>query len=90
MAYGEVEAKGGFDARMRTMLNNGLAVAAGLEGMKKQGYRPDVMLASTTWGEACFLKDVFPEAPLLTYCEYLYAGADIGFDPMVPWEPGIE
>ncbi len=54
----------------------------GLE-LLRQGWRPDVIVAHPGWGEALFLKDVFPSTPLLNYCEFYYSshGADMGFDP---------
>ncbi len=44
------------------------------------------MFAHIGWGEALFLKDIFPEAKLLLYCEFFYRarGADTGFDPEFP------
>ncbi|MGZ8969767.1 MAG: glycosyltransferase, partial [Telluria sp.] len=47
---------------------------------------PDVIVAHPGWGEALFMKDVFPQAKLVIYCEYYYAleGQDVGFDPEIP------
>src|SRR3546814_3649985 len=49
--------------------------------LKAGGFRPDVICAHSGWGEALFLKDVFPDVPLLAYAEFYYRGrgADIGF-----------
>ena len=45
-----------------------------------------LIVAHPGWGEAMFLKDIFPRTPLLNYCEFYYhgTGADIGFDPSMP------
>ncbi|GAB4175195.1 MAG: glycosyltransferase family 4 protein [Thalassobaculales bacterium] len=53
---------------------------------KKRGFRPDIILAHSGWGEALYLKDVFPDAKLLVYSEFWYSarGADVGFDPGQP------
>jgi glycosyltransferase involved in cell wall biosynthesis len=61
-------------------------VAAGAAKLRQAGFRPDVICAHIGWGEALFLKDVFPEAKLLLYCEFFYRsrGADMGFDPEFP------
>ncbi|MFS2004291.1 glycosyltransferase [Duganella sp. CT11-25] len=61
------------------------AAAAALQ-LQREGYTPDVIVAHPGWGEALFLKDVFPRARLLIYCEYYYAleGQDVGFDPALP------
>ena len=54
--------------------------------MKEQGYRPDVVIAHTGWGEAWFIKDVWPAARLAGYCEYYYrgSGSDVDFDAEFP------
>jgi glycosyltransferase involved in cell wall biosynthesis len=45
-----------------------------------------VICAHPGWGEALFLKDVFPAAKLLLYLEFFYRahGSDMGFDPEFP------
>lgn len=52
----------------------------------EEGFQPDVVLAHPGWGEGLFLKDVFPNARIIQYCEYYYhgTGGDIGFDPEFP------
>jgi hypothetical protein len=47
------------------------------------GFELDVIVAHPGWGEALFLKDKFPRAKLLSYCEFFYRGRglDVGFDP---------
>lgn len=54
--------------------------------LKNDGFEPDVIVAHPGWGEALFIKDVFPKAKLVVYCEYYYAaeGQDVGFDPEFP------
>ena len=61
------------------------ACAAAAMQLKREGMVPDVILAHPGWGEALFMKDVFPQAKLVLYCEYYYAleGQDVGFDPEV-------
>ena len=51
--------------------------------LKKSGFVPDVMAGHNGWGEIWYLKDVFPQTPLLGYFEFFYRlrGADVGFDP---------
>ncbi|MBC3775055.1 glycosyltransferase family 4 protein [Pseudomonas sp. SWRI99] len=57
-----------------------------LSRLKRSGYQPDVILAHPGWGETLFAKDVYPDTPLVHYCEYYYRaqGADSGFDPEFP------
>jgi glycosyltransferase involved in cell wall biosynthesis len=62
------------------------AVARVALRLKKEGFVPDVILGHNAWGETLYLKDVFPDTPLLAYFEYYYRpeDGDIGFDPEFP------
>jgi glycosyltransferase involved in cell wall biosynthesis len=64
----------------------GEGCAAAAMQLKREGFEPDVIIAHPGWGEALFIKDVFPRAKLVLYCEYYYAveGQDVGFDPEDP------
>ena len=64
---------------------NGQAAARIALDLKRSGFVPDVMVGHNAWGEIWYLKDVFPQTPLLGYFEffYRYSGADVGFDPEV-------
>jgi len=75
-----------FIASLQRAVHRGRVVARGAAKLEKSGYRPDVVAAHIGWGEALFLKDVFPEAKLLLYCEFYYnaKGGDVGFDPEFP------
>lgn len=68
---------------LRNKMARGEAVARMLEGLKQQGYAPDVIYAHSGWGEAFYVKDVYPDARLLVYAEYFYqsVGGDSNFDP---------
>lgn len=50
------------------------------------GFRPDVVAVHPGWGEGLFLKDIFPDARHIHYCEFFYRaeGSDVGFDPEYP------
>jgi len=52
-------------------------------GLKESGFVPDVMLGHNGWGELWYLKEVFPNTPLIGYFEFFYRhhGADVGFEP---------
>ena len=65
---------------------HGQAVARVLISLKEKGWKPDIICAHPGWGEALFVKDVFPDVPLLGFFEFFYhaEGADCGFDPMYP------
>ena len=51
--------------------------------LKGQGFVPDIIIGHPGWGETLYLKDVFPDTPLLGFFEFYYhaVGADVGFDP---------
>lgn len=65
---------------------HGQAAARAMLAMKQAGFTPDVILAHPGWGETLFVKDVFPHARLVHFCEWYYnaEGADLGFDPEFP------
>lgn len=62
------------------------ACAAAALQLKHDGFTPDIIIAHPGWGEALFLKEVFPNSKLVIYCEYYYAeyGQDVHFDPAQP------
>lgn len=62
---------------------NGQAVVRVLQKLKQDGFTPDVVIAHPGWGEALYVKDIFPDAPLLGHFEFFYhaTGADANFDP---------
>jgi glycosyltransferase involved in cell wall biosynthesis len=65
---------------------NGQAIAqVGLQ-LREKGFTPDIVYAHSGWGAGLFIKDIFPEARLLCYCEWFYRGrgADVDFDPAFP------
>lgn len=61
----------------------GESAARAMEGLRQRGFIPDVVFAHPGWGEALYVKDVFPQTRLLVYGEYFYGqpGGDVGFDP---------
>jgi glycosyltransferase involved in cell wall biosynthesis len=65
---------------------NGLAVARLCGGLKREGFTPDIVVGHTGWGELLFVKDVWPNVPLLGYFEFFYrsTGSDLEFDPEFP------
>jgi glycosyltransferase involved in cell wall biosynthesis len=54
--------------------------------LQKQGFEPDVIVAHPGWGESMLMREIFPRARLVHFCEYYYrtSGADVGFDPEFP------
>ncbi|TMV83079.1 glycosyl transferase family 1, partial [Thioclava sp. BHET1] len=56
-----------------------------------EGFRPDLILGHVGWGELTFLKEVWPDVPVLGYWEYYYSaqGGSVGFDPEFPASPDM-
>lgn len=50
---------------------------------QEEGFKPDIIVAHPGWGDVLFLKDLWPDVPLLSFFEFYYRaqGADVGFDP---------
>lgn len=65
---------------------NALAVARLCEGLKRDGFTPDIIVGHTGWGELLFVKDIWPTVPMLGYFEFFYrsVGSDLNFDPEFP------
>lgn len=51
--------------------------------LKQRGVNPDVIYCHPGWGEGLYLRDVFPDARIVHYCEFYYRshGGDVGFEP---------
>jgi glycosyltransferase involved in cell wall biosynthesis len=62
---------------------HGQEVARKAVALKAKGFVPDIIIGHPGWGETLYLKDVFPDTPLLGFFEFYYhaVGADVGFDP---------
>ena len=67
-------------------VRRGQAIVRACLELKKRGFVPDLVYAHPGWGEALFLRDVYPGARITLYCEFYYraTGRDVGFDPEFP------
>lgn len=70
--------------RLESHVIRAQAVARAAAQLRQGGYRPDLIHAHLGWGEALFLRDIFPESRILLHAEYFFAskGGDVGFDPI--------
>jgi glycosyltransferase involved in cell wall biosynthesis len=61
----------------------GAMVADVCRNLLSQGITPDLIIGHGGWGETMFIKDVFPDVPLLANFEFYYhaTGVDVDFDP---------
>jgi glycosyltransferase involved in cell wall biosynthesis len=71
-----------FDVAVR----HGMAVADVCRHLVASGVRPDIICGHSGWGELMFVKDVFPDTPVLSYFEFYYHfnNVDVGFDAEFP------
>lgn len=42
--------------------------------MKAKGFVPDIIVGHLGWGNGLFLKDIYPDTPILSYAEYFFTG----------------
>jgi glycosyltransferase involved in cell wall biosynthesis len=71
---------------LQKAIHRGKRVATAAAVLRRSGFAPDIIFAHIGWGEALFLKDIFPDARMLLYGEFFYRprGSDLGFDPEYP------
>ena len=68
---------------MEDAVLHGQAVFKLAERLKAKGFVPDVICGHSGWGPTLFVKDAFPDTPLICYFEWFYhaRGSDADFDP---------
>jgi glycosyltransferase involved in cell wall biosynthesis len=72
-----------FSMEFDRLVTVGTAAADAALTLAATGYRPDLIVGHAGWGELLYLRDVFPNAPILGDFEFYYhaGGNDVGFDP---------
>ncbi|QSJ16607.1 glycosyltransferase family 4 protein [Nostoc sp. UHCC 0702] len=65
---------------------HGQAVFKLCDQLKQKGFVPDIICGHSGWGPTLYIKDAFPDKPLLCYFEWFYHahGSDSDFDPNDP------
>ncbi len=64
-------------------LDGQAVVRAMMTLQKKHGFRPDIIIGHTGWGSTLYVKDIYPDVPLIGYFEWYYLayGSDTGYWP---------
>lgn len=64
-------------------MRRGRAVALCLQDLRSTGFQPDAIYGHPGWGDMLHVRDVFPGARIINYCEFYFnrEGQDISFDP---------
>ena len=67
-------------------VRRGQNVVRSLIALKHKGFNPDVICVHPGWGEGFFIREVFPDKPILMFCEFFFRAkqADLAFDPEFP------
>jgi glycosyltransferase involved in cell wall biosynthesis len=73
----------GYAVEIERAIATGATVAEACRRLRQQGFQPHLIVGHSGWGETLFVKDVFPDVPLLANFEFFYhsEGVDVGFDP---------
>lgn len=51
-------------------VEHGKEVGKILSAMKNEGFKPDIIYGFAGWGSTMFVKDIFPDVPLISYFEW--------------------
>lgn len=64
-------------------IRRGQTTAQACWSLRDRDVRPDVIYCHPGWGEGLYLRDIFPDARIVHYCEFYYRshGGDVGFEP---------
>ncbi len=65
---------------------NGFGAAMAARSLKDKSFIPDIIIGHVGWGELTFMKQIYPDVPIIGFFEYYYSvnGGPVGFDPESP------
>jgi glycosyltransferase involved in cell wall biosynthesis len=74
---------GGAAKRFAEAVSRAEGAAKAAIAYRRAGFTPDLILGHGAWGETFYMREVFPDAKVITYAEFYYQskGYNIGFDP---------
>ncbi|MBB6250741.1 glycosyltransferase [Nitrospirillum iridis] len=72
--------------RVADYVARGQAALVAALTLARGGYRPDLIIGHAGFGDTLYLKDLWPDVPVVGYFEFYYHGhgVDLGFDPEFP------
>jgi glycosyltransferase involved in cell wall biosynthesis len=65
---------------IKDCLRHGLAARDTALKLKKDGFLPDVILTHPGWGDAMFLRDIFPKSKMMCFLEFFFTPEGNFFD----------
>lgn len=57
---------------MDEAIRHGVGLLDACRQLKTREFKPDVILAHSGWGQTLYLKDIFPDVPMVSYFEWYY------------------
>ena len=70
-------------AVLEAAVRTGVAVAEVCKRLRRRGVFPDIIVGHCGWGETLFVRDIWPNVPILLHAEFFdqAQGADVGVGP---------
>jgi glycosyltransferase involved in cell wall biosynthesis len=64
-------------------VRRGRSAADIFRNLKREGFQPDCIVSHPGWGDAIFLREIYPKTKFVAYLEFFYRAnnSDVDFDP---------